>query len=337
MKNILVTGGAGFIGSNYIHYMLNKYNDIHITNVDKLTYAGNLENLKDLEGNTRYNFVKGDICDAELMDRLVKDAEILVNFAAESHVDRSIGSPDDFIKTDVFGTFVLLEAARKHGLEKFIQISTDEVYGSTIDGSFKETDPLMPSSPYSASKAGADRLAYSYFVTYDIPVIVTRCSNNFGPFQYPEKLIPLFVTNALDNKELPLYGDGKNVRDWIHVMDHCDAVDFVEKKGTFGDVYNIGGGNERTNNEITGIILDQLDKPQSIIKHVEDRLGHDRRYSVDCSKIFAMGWRPKTTFKEAMQETISWYVENRQWWEKLKNGEYLEYYKENYGNQAISS
>lgn len=334
MRNILVTGGAGFIGSNYIRYILKKYPEIHITNLDKLTYAGNPDNLRDIEENSRYRFVKGDICDTETVEPLVQEADAVVNFAAESHVDRSIGKPDDFIRTDVFGAFVLLEAAREHGVEKFIQISTDEVYGSIEDGSFIETDPLTPSSPYSASKAGADRLAFSYFVTYDIPVIITRCSNNFGPYQFPEKLIPLFVTNALENKSLPVYGDGKNVRDWIYVDDHCDAIDFVYHNGKDGEVYNIGGGNERMNIEITEIILNELSKPKSLIRYIKDRLGHDRRYSVDCEKLFALGWKPRHTFETAMKETIKWYVENKWWWEKLKSGEYLEYYKSNYGVAA---
>ncbi|HHL72174.1 MAG TPA: dTDP-glucose 4,6-dehydratase [Bacteroidetes bacterium] len=332
MSTYLVTGGAGFIGSNYIRYMLKKYDDIRIINLDKLTYAGNPDNLKEIEDDPRYSFVKGDICDEELVNSLVPEADYIINFAAESHVDRSIGQPDDFIRTDVFGTFVLLEAARRHGSKLFVQISTDEVYGSTEDGSFKEDDPLMPSSPYSASKAGADRLAYSYFVTYDVPVIITRCSNNFGPRQFPEKLIPLFVTNALEDKPLPIYGDGMNVRDWIYVDDHCDAIDFLTQKGTHGEVYNIGGGNERTNLFITELILSTLGKPRSLMTHVEDRLGHDRRYSVDCSKINAMGWQPKHAFEAAMEETINWYVQNRWWWEKLKSGEYLEYYRQNYKN-----
>lgn len=331
MKTYLVTGGAGFIGSNYIHYLFEKYgDDVNVINLDKLTYAGNLENLSDVEDKENYRFVKGDICDAKIVDPLVKEADIVVNFAAESHVDRSIGSPDDFIMTDVYGAFVLLEAARKYGVEKFVQISTDEVYGSIIDGSFKETDILEPSSPYSASKAGADRLAFSYFVTYDLPVIITRCSNNYGPYQYPEKLIPLFVTNALENKSLPIYGDGRNVRDWIYVMDHCDAVHFLLEKGEHGQVYNIGGGNERMNIEITDIILKTLEKPESLKTWVDDRLGHDRRYSVDTSKIAALGWTPGYTFEQAMKSTIDWYVENTDWWGKLKSGEYKEFYKANY-------
>ena len=330
MKTFLVTGGAGFIGSNYIRYMLKKYDDIHIINLDKLTYAGNLDNLRDIENDTRYEFVKGDICDEEVVNRLTQRADVVVNFAAESHVDRSIGRPDDFIRTDVFGTFVLLEAARDGGVRRFLQVSTDEVYGSIEDGSFKETDPLMPSSPYSASKAGADRLAFSYFVTYGLPVIITRCSNNFGPYQYPEKLIPLFVTNALEDKPLPIYGDGKNVRDWIYVEDHCDAIDFLYQNGSDGEVYNIGAGNERNNLEITEIILRELNKPKSLMTFVKDRLGHDRRYSLDCTKIRNMGWQPSHSFDEAMHDTIQWYVQNRWWWEKLKSGEYLEFYKSNY-------
>lgn len=331
MRKILVTGGAGFIGSNFVHYLLRKNDDVEIINLDKLTYAGNLENLRDIKGNSNYRFVKGDICDAGLVDELMVDVEVVVNFAAESHVDRSIGGPDAFIRTDVFGAFILLDAARRHNVKKFMQISTDEVYGSIDKGSFKETDALMPSSPYSASKAGADRLAYSYFVTYDLPVIITRCSNNFGPYQYPEKLISLFVTNAIEDKPLPIYGDGKNVRDWLYVDDHCDAIHFLMAHGKDGEVYNIGGGNERTNLEITDFILDKLNKPQSLKTYVKDRLGHDRRYSVDCSKIARLGWQPQFTLESALEHTIDWYVQNRWWWEKLKNGEYLEFYKKNYG------
>jgi len=330
MKTYLVTGGAGFIGSNYIRYMLKKHKDVEIINLDKLTYAGNLDNLKDIEEDSRHTFIKGDICDEVLVNQIMTGVDVVVNFAAESHVDRSIGAPDDFIRTDVFGTFVLLEAARTNKIEKFIQISTDEVYGSIDNGSFTENDPLMPSSPYSASKTGADRLAFSYFVTYDLPVIVTRCSNNFGPFHYPEKLIPLFVTNAIENKSLPIYGDGKNVRDWIFVEDHCDGVEFVCQNGKLGEVYNIGGGNEKTNLEITQRILKKLEKPQSLMAYVTDRLGHDRRYSIDCSKIADLGWKPKHEFEEALDKTITWFMENRWWWEKLKSGEYLEYYTQQY-------
>jgi len=330
MKKILVTGGAGFIGSNFIHYLLRKYPDLQIINLDKLTYAGNLDNLRDVENDPRYQFVKGDICDSEVVERLMKGVDVVVNFAAESHVDRSILDPGSFIRTDIYGTYVLLEAARKTHLERFIQISTDEIYGSIEKGSFKETDPLMPSSPYSASKAGADRLAYSYFVTYGLPVIITRCSNNFGPYQYPEKLIPLFVTNALEGKKLPIYGDGKNVRDWIYVQDHCEAIDLLIQKGINGEVYNIGAGNEKTNLEITHFILEKLNKPKDLMVFVPDRLGHDRRYSLDWSKIRRLGWEPKHNFEQALEYTIEWYANNRWWWEKLKSGEYLEYYRKQY-------
>jgi len=331
MKTFLVTGGAGFIGSNYILHLFEKYQDnVNVINLDKLTYAGNLENLRQVEDRPNYTFIKGDICDRELVEKLMPKVDVVVNFAAESHVDRSIGSPDDFIMTDVYGAFVLLEAARQHPIEKFIQISTDEVYGSIIDGSFKETDVLEPSSPYSASKAAADRLAFSYWVTYQLPVLITRCSNNYGPYQYPEKLIPLFVTNALEDKELPIYGDGKNVRDWIYVRDHNDAVEFLRENGEHGQVYNIGGGNERMNIEITDLILKKLNKPESLKKYVQDRLGHDRRYSVDTTKLANLGWTPTYKFETAMEETINWYMNNREWWERIKTGEYLDYYKENY-------
>jgi len=331
MKTVLVTGGAGFIGSNYIHFLLERYGDtVKVINLDKLTYAGNPENLSDIQNNQNYTFVKGDICDTKLVESLMPEVDIVVNFAAESHVDRSIGSPDDFIKTDVYGAFVLLESAKNNSIEKFIQISTDEVYGSILDGSFKETDVLEPSSPYSASKAAADRLAYSYYVTYDLPVIITRCSNNFGPYQYPEKLIPLFVTNAIENKNLPIYGDGRNVRDWIYVKDHCDAIEFLINKGELGQVYNIGGGNERMNLEITEIILRTLKKPDDLKTFVNDRPGHDRRYAVDMAKISQLGWQPNSKFEDAMKQTIQWYVENPDWWSKLKSGEYLDYYKKHY-------
>ncbi len=330
MRTYLVTGGAGFIGSNFIRDVLNKYKDVVVINLDKLTYAGNLENLKDVEHDPRYRFVKGDICDAAIVEPLIQEADVVVNFAAESHVDRSIGSPDDFIKTDIFGAFVLLEAARKHHIDRFVQISTDEVYGSIEKGSFTEADTLLPSSPYSASKTGADRLAFSYFVTYGLPVVITRCSNNYGPYHYPEKLIPLFITNAIENKTLPIYGDGLNVRDWIFVEDHCDAIDFVLQNGELGEVYNIGGDNEKTNLEITDYILKKLEKPDTLKTYVTDRPGHDRRYSLDCSKLRQLGWQPQHTFEDAMDKTIYWYIENKAWWQKIKNGEYLEYYKQQY-------
>lgn len=330
MQKLFVTGGAGFIGSNFIRYMLNKHDDVRVINLDKLTYAGNLDNLRDIEADSRYRFVRGDICDEEVVDGLVKEVDVVLNFAAESHVDRSIGKPDDFIKTDVFGVFVLLEASRRHGIQRFVQISTDEVYGSIDEGFFKETDPLMPSSPYAASKAGADRLAYSYYVTYRLPVVIPRSSNNFGPYQYPEKLISLFVTNALDDKELPIYGDGKNVRDWLYVLDNCEAIERVMERGKDGEVYNIGAGNERNNLEITEFILQELNKPRSLMTFVKDREGHDRRYALDTGKISELGWKPRYPFEKAMQETICWYRDNRWWWEKLKSGEYLEYYRKHY-------
>lgn len=333
MRHVLVTGGAGFIGSNFIRYMLKNHSDIDILNLDKLTYAGNLENLRDVESDPRYRFVKGDICDGALVDGLIRNADVVINFAAESHVDRSIGKPDDFIQTDIFGTFQLLEAARRHGVDRFIQISTDEVYGSIETGRFEETDPLMPSSPYSASKAGADRLVYSYFVTYDLPVLISRASNNYGPYQYPEKLISLFVTNAIEDKPLPIYGDGLNVRDWLYVIDHCSAVDFILHKGKVGEVYNVGGGNEKTNLEITDLILKTLGKSETLKTFVRDREGHDRRYALSIRKIESLGWKPEHVFEDAIAETIRWYEENRDWWQKLKSGEYLEYYKSHY-NQA---
>ncbi len=330
MTTYLVTGGAGFIGSNHIRYLLNKYKDVKVINLDKLTYAGNPENLSDFADDSRYRFVKGDICDEPLVNQLMEEADVVVNFAAESHVDRSIGSPDDFIKTDIFGAFVLLEAARRTHIDRFIQISTDEVYGSIDKGSFVETDTLMPSSPYSASKTGADRIAFSYFVTYGVPVQITRCSNNFGPFHYPEKLIPLFVTNAIEDKPLPIYGDGLNVRDWIYVEDHCDGIDFVHRHGELGEVYNLGGDNEKTNMEITDYILKKLEKPETLKQYVKDRPGHDRRYSLNCERMHALGWKPKHDFEQAMDKTIQWYLENPEWWQKIKSGEYLEYYKEQY-------
>jgi len=330
VRSFLVTGGAGFIGSNFIRHMLKKHDDILIINMDKLTYAGNLDNLRDVEKDSRYRFVHGDICDTALVESVMPDVDVVVNFAAESHVDRSIGKPDDFIRTDIFGVFVLLESARKEGIRRFVQISTDEVYGSKEKDVFKETDTLMPSSPYSASKAGADRLVYSYFVTYGLPVVIPRSSNNFGPYQYPEKLISLFVTNAMDGKKLPVYGDGKNVRDWLYVLDNCEAIETVMDKGKDGEVYNVGAGNEKNNLEITRLILSELDKPEDLITFVQDRKGHDRRYALDTEKIRRLGWKPRHPFDNAMKETVRWYVDNRWWWERLKSGEYMEFYKKQY-------
>lgn len=333
MKVYLVTGGAGFIGSNFVHYILEKYPNARVVNLDKLTYAGNLANLEGLEGSNRYRFVKGDICDQELVDKLFAEEKFdyVVNFAAETHVDRSIGEAASFVQTDMFGAYVLLEAAKKHGIERFVQISTDEVYGSVESGSFTEESALNPRNPYSASKAGGDRLAFSYWATYDLPVVVTRASNNYGPNQYPEKLIPLFVTNALEGKKLPLYGDGLNIRDWLFVRDHCSAVDFILNKGTNGQTYNIAGGNERTNKDITGLILEFLGKDESLIEHVPDRPGHDRRYSLNADKLRALGWTPRVDFEKAIEETVLWYKNNPQWWEPLKNKtEYKDYYKGQY-------
>ena len=315
--NLLVTGGAGFIGSNFIKHYFSVYSDSKIVNLDKLTYAGRLENLKEVESNKNYSFIKGDICDKKVVEKAAKDSDIIINFAAESHVDRSIVSPEDFIKTDVFGTFVLLEEARKKDLE-FIQISTDEVYGSIESGLFSEESALMPSSPYSASKAGADRLAFSYFKTYDLNVKITRSSNNFGPNQFPEKLIPLFITNLLEQKKVPVYGDGKNIRDWIYVKDNCDAVIKVMEKGKKGETYNVGGGNEKSNLFITDFILNELGKEKDSIEFVEDRKGHDWRYALNCDKIKKLGFIPEHSFEQALKETIKWYKNNSWWWKPLK-------------------
>ena len=315
---ILVTGGAGFIGANFIHYVLGKYRDVTVVNYDKLTYAGNLDNLKGVEKDARYKFVKGDICDEKLVDKIVSGGiDRIVNFAAESHVDRSITDPGAFVRTNVYGAHVLLEAAKKHKVERFLHISTDEVYGSREKGSFKESDAFSPSSPYSASKAGADLLALAYHKTFGLPVVVTRSSNNFGPYQYPEKLIPRFITNAMRDAPLPLYGDGLAVRDWLYVGDNCEALDFVLEKGKPGEAYNVGAGNEHTNKEITGIILEALKKPGSLIKYVADRPGHDRRYSISTEKVAALGWKPKHEFRAAMLKTVKWYVQNEWWWKKL--------------------
>jgi len=321
MTRMLVTGGAGFIGSNFIRFLLNDRSDTEIVvNLDKLTYAGNLENLKDIAGNPAYRFIRGDICDGELVSRILDEFDIdtVVHFAAESHVDRSISEGLSFVTTNVTGTCSLLEAARKAGISRFIHVSTDEVYGSIRKGSFSETDPLNPSSPYSASKAGSDLLALSYFTTHHVPVIVTRCTNNFGPFQYPEKLIPLFTTNLIEGKKVPVYGSGMNVRDWIYVLDHCRAIACILKKGTPGEIYNIGGGTELTNLEITRKILEQLGKDETSIQFVGDRKGHDFRYSLSSDKLHSLGWQPRFTFDEALEHTIRWYKEQEWWWRKLK-------------------
>jgi dTDP-glucose 4,6-dehydratase len=315
---LLVTGGCGFIGSNFIHHMMKKYPDYKIINLDKLTYAGNLENLKEVENNPNYSFVRGDICDPHLVHEVMENVDHVVHFAAESHVDRSIEDGSVFVKTNVLGTHTLLQSALEYKIKRFIHVSTDEVYGSVKSGSFKETDILTPSSPYSSSKAGSDLLAQSYYITYGLPVIITRCTNNFGPYQYPEKLIPLFTTNILENKKVPVYGTGTNVRDWIYVLDHCKAVDFILHHGTEGEIYNVGGGNEKTNIEITHKILELLGKDESMIEYVKDRPGHDFRYSLDCTKLKGLGWEPEFSFEEALEATIKWYTENKWWWEKLK-------------------
>jgi dTDP-glucose 4,6-dehydratase len=315
---VLITGGCGFIGSNFIRYWLEKYSEDHITNLDKLTYAGNPDNLKDIEDNPNYIFVKGDICDREIVDKVMEDKDIVFNFAAESHVDNSIKGPLIFTESNVLGTHILLESARQNNIKKFIHISTDEVYGSTKEGSFKETDILKPNSPYSASKAAAEMLVRAYNITFKIPVIITRSSNNYGPYQYPEKVIPLFVTNLIENKKVPLYGTGMNVRDWIYVIDNCEAIDFISKNGEIGEIYNIGGGNEIPNIQLTKSILKEMNKDESSIEYVEDRIAHDFRYSLNCDKLNKLGWKPRFKFETALKETVQWYKDNEEWWRKLK-------------------
>jgi len=338
----LVTGGAGFIGSNFIRFLFNKYGDkAEVVNLDKLTYAGIRENLAEYEGNRNYKFLQGDIADPKAVAEGYKGVDgtgvdVVVNFAAETHVDRSLMEAGSFIQTDVQGVLVLLEEARKHEpLKTFVQISTDEVYGSIPEGSSNEEHTLNPRNPYSASKAGGDRMAYAYGETYGLPVIVTRASNNYGPYQYPEKLIPLFVTNAIDNLPLPLYGDGKNIRDWLFVEDHCAAIDFLIEHGQKSETYNIGGGNELENREITRRILEILGKPDSLIKPVADRQGHDRRYALDTSKLEKMGFKPRRSFDQALEQTVEWYVKNEPWWRSIKerSAEFKEYYKKQYGNR----
>lgn len=307
MKKILVTGGAGFIGSNFVIRLLERYPEIEVVVLDKLTYAGNMENLKPVEKDPKFSFVKGDICDKATVEKLIRNCDAVVNFAAESHVDRSIEDASTFIRSNIFGVFQLLEACRKFGVERFLQISTDEVYGSADSGSFTEKSRINPSNPYAASKASADALVNSYFTTYGMPVIITRSSNNYGPRQHTEKLIPKLITNAINDKKLPIYGDGKNVRDWIHVFDNCDGIMFVLENGKFGETYNIGGGNEKTNIEIARFILKELGKTEDIIEFVKDRLGHDRRYSLDCTKAKQAGWEAKINIEDGIKDTIKWY------------------------------
>lgn len=335
---LLVTGGAGFIGSNFIRFLIGPQKpwrpDWQIINLDKLTYAGNLENLADLVHQKNYKFIKGDICDGQLIKQILENGiDAIINFAAESHVDRSLYEPDVFLKTNVIGVQVLLHAAMSYHVQRFIQVSTDEVYGSLKPEApgFREDTPLAPNSPYSASKAAADLLVRSYFKTYGFPAIITRCSNNYGPYQFPEKLIPLFITNALEDKPLPVYGDGLNVRDWIHVEDHCRAILFVLEKGREGEIYNIGGQGEKTNLEITQMILDLLQKPRSLIRFVADRPGHDRRYAIDFSKIKReLGWSPTYELKEGLRQTVDWYLKNEDWWRRIKSGDYRDFYQKHY-------
>ncbi len=332
---LLVTGGAGFIGSNFIHHILSEHTDWEIINLDKLTYAGNLENLKDIENDARYRFVKGDIGDRELVNTLLQERiDVIVNFAAESHVDRSILDASPFIETNIKGTQTLLEGARQYQTGKFIQVSTDEVYGSSEAGKFTEQSPLSPNSPYAASKTAADLLCHACWKTYQLPVIITRCSNNLGPFQFPEKLIPLVVTNALENKLIHIYGDGLNVRDWIYALDHCRALDLAIQKGKPGEVYNIAASQEKTNLELIHKLLDIMGKPRSLITFVTDRPGHDRRYALDASKItMELGWKPAYSFEEALTTTVNWYLDNEPWWRQIKSGEYARYYEGMYSHR----
>ena len=337
MKHILVTGGCGFIGSNFIRYQLSEYPDISITNLDKLTYAGNLENLKEFESHTGYKFVRGDIADSEFVNSLLESTnfDAVINFAAESHVDRSILDSGPFIQTNIVGTQILLDAFRKQNIKRFIQVSTDEVYGSLgAEGLFTEETPIAPNSPYSASKAAADLLVRSYNKTFDLPAIITRCSNNYGPYQFPEKLIPLFISNAIEDKDLPIYGAGTNVRDWIHVLDHCRGIDAALRKGEVGQVYNFGGNAEMQNIEITRVLLKLLEKPESLIKYVTDRPGHDLRYAIDCRKAESeLGWKPETEFQSGLEATIKWYQDNLDWVNRIRSGKYLQYYDQQYGNR----
>jgi dTDP-glucose 4,6-dehydratase len=337
MKNILVTGGAGFIGSNFINHILSSRDDVFVVNLDKLTYAGNLENLLDCEKNERYTFIKGDIVNDELVKYVFEEYNIthVINFAAESHVDRSILGSEIFFRTNVLGTNVLLENARNFEVEKFIQISTDEVYGSLgAEGLFEETTPLHPNSPYAASKASADLIALAFHHTYDVPVVITRCSNNYGPYQFPEKLIPLMIINTLNDKKLPVYGDGQNVRDWIYVLDHNKAVELVLENGKTGEIYNVGASTEMKNIDIIKLMLTKLQKSESLIEFVKDRLGHDRRYAINSSKIQKeLGWEPTFKFKDALEETINWYLNNKQWWNRIISGEYKKYYQLQYSDR----
>ena len=338
MKNLLVTGGAGFIGSNFVHYILEKYPDYRVVVLDKLTYAGNLDNLKIVAADPRYAFVQGDICDAAVVDGVMQTYAIdsIVNFAAESHVDRSLLEPGAFIQTDVYGTYVLLEAARKYQVERYHQVSTDEVYGEVLEGRSTEEDRLHTRSPYSASKAGGDLMCLAYYTSFDVPVTITRGSNNIGSYQYPEKVVPLFITNAIDDLPLPLYGDGSQRRDYQYVADHCEGIDTVLHRGQTGEIYNLGTGVETCNIDMARHILRLLDKPESLIQPVVDRPGHDRRYALDCSKIQSLGWRSSHSFEESLEKTVGWYVDNPWWWRKIRSGDhYQEYYSRQYKGRSL--
>jgi len=339
MKNLLVTGGAGFIGANFVHHMLAKYPHYRLVVFDKLTYAGRLENLQDVQADPRLTFVRGDIADRAAVEQAVREHQIdtIINFAAETHVDRSILDPDSAHRTNFTGVYVLLEVARQLGLERFHQVSTDEVYGSIPVGFFKEGDPLEPNSPYSASKAGGELMVRAYHETYGLNTVVTRGSNTFGPYHYPEKIMPLFITNAIDDEPLPLYGDGLQVRDWLYVKDHAAGIDLVLHAGGAGEVYNLGGGNERYNLEVTRLILKLLGKPETLIKRVTDRPGHDRRYALDCAKAHALGWKPTHTFEAAVAETVDWFVKNEWWWRPIKSGEFKEYYRRQYAERLATA
>jgi len=334
MRTLLVTGGCGFIGANFVRYMLARHAYVRVVNLDKLTYAGNPANLADLADSERYAFVHGDICDADLVDRLVAAADVVVNFAAESHVDRSILGSADFLHTNVHGTYALLDAARRHGVERFHQVSTDEVYGSIAEGAWDETWPLEPRNPYAATKASAELLVRAFHLSHGVPTLVTRASNNIGPYQYPEKRVPLYVTNAIDDKPLPVYGDGLQVRDHLYVDDHCSAIDLVLHEGTVGEAYNVGGDSDATGMDVAHGILRRLGKPESLIRFVEDRAGHDLRYALDSSKVKALGWQPRVGFEEAMDRTVAWYVEHEGWWRDIRDrDDYKAYYERQYGER----
>jgi len=338
MRNIMVTGGAGFIGSAFVRYMLGRYPDYRLTVYDKLTYAGNLDNLLEVKDDPRYAFVQGDICDAQRVREAMRqhDVDTIVNFAAETHVDRSLMDPGSFIMTDVYGTFVLLEAAKEFRIERYHQVGTDEVYGQVLEGSSLETDPLHTRSPYSASKAGADMMVLAYHTSFGVPATITRGSNNIGPYQYPEKVVPVFITNAIDDQPLPIYGDGRQMRDYQYVVDHCEGIAVVLHHGKPGEIYNLGTGVETPNLTMARMILELLGKPESLIQHVTDRPGHDRRYSLNVDKIRALGWRSRHTFAQALEKTVRWYVDNEWWWRKIKSGErYKEYHQRHYAERAV--